>query len=282
MRCYILDDVPLSAAMAASVIGKLHTIECQAVHDSTALKALFAKAQPELLVLDYHLPGQNGLDLLLELQALYDFRRTCTIFLTHERDPKLALACLRHGVADYVTKPFDSHALRQLACRLIDQQGHINSLLDEENTPNSPPHIIDSALQSIDFHEALQNACRDALKYQTPLSLVCVRLGPKAGPEAYLDAADLFLMRCLRRAVATLYLQAPIQVPQAGLGCLLLRNTDHAEALYVCERLLGLFRQAVQEDPTWRRFSTQLYLNTSLFEPAREDCWEFYERVQKF
>lgn len=64
--------------------------------------------RPDLVVLDYMLPGKNGIDILTELRADPDFERLPVLMLTargQSRDRELAE---RAGVSRFMTKPFSN------------------------------------------------------------------------------------------------------------------------------------------------------------------------------
>ncbi|WP_299555094.1 response regulator [uncultured Tateyamaria sp.] len=64
--------------------------------------------RPDLVVLDYMLPGKNGIDILTELRADPDFHRLPVLMLTargQSRDRDLAE---RAGVSRFMTKPFSN------------------------------------------------------------------------------------------------------------------------------------------------------------------------------
>ena len=64
--------------------------------------------KPDLVVLDYMLPGKNGIDILTELRADPEFSRLPILMLTARgqgRDRELAE---RAGVSRFMTKPFSN------------------------------------------------------------------------------------------------------------------------------------------------------------------------------
>lgn len=56
----------------------------------------------DIILMDYFLPGQNGLDTTLQLRE--NGMTTPVIFLTVNRDFNLALAVMKAGVSDYIVK----------------------------------------------------------------------------------------------------------------------------------------------------------------------------------
>lgn len=72
--------------------------------------------RPDLMICDYQLPDQNGLDLLRALRR--EGWKQPMILITAEGSEALAVEALRLGVSDYLIKPFDPddllHALKRV------------------------------------------------------------------------------------------------------------------------------------------------------------------------
>lgn len=73
---------------------------------------LASELQPDLILLDIHLPDLDGFEVCNRLQASHKTRHIPIIFLTEMRERPDKLYGLRLGVIDYITKPFDVQELR--------------------------------------------------------------------------------------------------------------------------------------------------------------------------
>ena len=74
---------------------------------ATALNAIRAE-QPDLIVLDYMLPGRSGLEILTDLRSEAAFQDLPVLMLTakgQQRDRELAE---KAGVSRFMTKPFSN------------------------------------------------------------------------------------------------------------------------------------------------------------------------------
>lgn len=64
--------------------------------------------RPDLVVLDYMLPGKNGMDILTELRADPDFERLPILMLTARGQSRDREQAERAGVSRFMTKPFSN------------------------------------------------------------------------------------------------------------------------------------------------------------------------------
>lgn len=78
---------------------------------------LAKRIRPDLILMDIHLPGMDGLEATRRLRADPDFRTLPIIALTALAMPGDRERCLAAGATDYVTKPI---SLKKLAA-MIDQ-----------------------------------------------------------------------------------------------------------------------------------------------------------------
>jgi len=79
-----------------------------------ALEAVHVQS-PDLIILDLHLPGLDGMELCRILRAREGARRVPIIMLTARGGEEDRVSGLEAGADDYVTKPF---SLRELAARV--------------------------------------------------------------------------------------------------------------------------------------------------------------------
>ena len=70
------------------------------------------RGQPDLVLLDLHLPDADGLDLCKTLKSDPALRDIPVIFLTGNHDPEIEETGINLGAVDFVTKPFSTAVLR--------------------------------------------------------------------------------------------------------------------------------------------------------------------------
>jgi two-component system phosphate regulon response regulator PhoB len=89
--------------------------EVRGATDAEAARRLLQEALPDLVLLDWMLPGQSGLALAKALRADPRTRELPIIMVTARADEADRIAGLEALVDDYVTKPF---SLRELKARI--------------------------------------------------------------------------------------------------------------------------------------------------------------------
>lgn len=98
----VVEDEPSIASILTAYLEREGLRARQAGDGTTALQ-LFRLLRPDLVLLDIHLPGIDGLDIL---RAIRDESQTPIIMVTASADDVDKLLGLRLGADDYVVKPF--------------------------------------------------------------------------------------------------------------------------------------------------------------------------------
>jgi len=111
-RIAVVDDEPLTRETVADYLG-LHDFDVVALDGGAALRAEMARRVPDLVVLDLHMPGENGLSVLRWLKE--DEGGVPVIMLTSTASPIDRVVGLELGADDYLAKPAE---LRELVARI--------------------------------------------------------------------------------------------------------------------------------------------------------------------
>jgi DNA-binding response OmpR family regulator len=82
------------------------------------IRQLLAEHLPDLLLVDTHLPGQNGLDLVAELQTEAFLKQTKVFIISSLGYPEIVQKAVKIGASDFLVKPLDTDLLvaRILRC----------------------------------------------------------------------------------------------------------------------------------------------------------------------
>jgi len=87
------------------------------------LRDLLVQHIPELLLVDTHLPGQNGLDLVKELYAEGFLNRTKVFIISSLGYQEIVQKAVKAGASDFLVKPLDMDLLVTRILRLFNRLG---------------------------------------------------------------------------------------------------------------------------------------------------------------
>lgn len=109
-RILVVEDEPAIAELIA--INLRHAgFEVAIAHDAEAAQADIDRVLPDLVVLDWMLPGQSGLGLAKRWRGQGRTRDLPLIMLTARGEETDKIAGLDAGADDYLTKPFSTNEL---------------------------------------------------------------------------------------------------------------------------------------------------------------------------
>jgi DNA-binding NtrC family response regulator len=116
-RILIVEDEERMAAVVAAALARAG-YECEACASGPAALGALEARGADAVVTDWKMPGMDGFSLLRELRA----RRADlpVILLTAYGSVPSAVAAMREGAFDYVTKPFDNDELRAVVARALE------------------------------------------------------------------------------------------------------------------------------------------------------------------
>jgi DNA-binding NtrC family response regulator len=104
----LVDDEPAYRATMRRVLREWNFHVWEAEDGDQAL-AIVAGKTPDLILLDFKMPGKNGLEMVREFQAVIP--QVPIIMVTNDSDVKLVVNALRNGAYDYLLKPVDRDQL---------------------------------------------------------------------------------------------------------------------------------------------------------------------------
>jgi len=122
MKILIADDDNVSRLLLASNLRK-QGHEVVAVDDGLRALEAFHNGYFPMLILDWLMPGMDGLDLCRQVRKLQREHYTYIVLLTSLKGKSNYLEAMAAGVDDFMTKPFDAD---QLACRIHVAERIIN------------------------------------------------------------------------------------------------------------------------------------------------------------
>lgn len=103
-RILIVDDQPVSALFAARVLEGAGMVT-ERVENPLAVLDVLQRLNPDLVVMDLHMPGASGIELTRIIRDHARFADLPIVFLSVELDPDQQLNALRVGGDDFLAKP---------------------------------------------------------------------------------------------------------------------------------------------------------------------------------
>jgi CheY-like chemotaxis protein len=117
----VVDDDPQIRDLIGSVFRK-NGLPCALTGGPEEARAYLAKPEFDvaLILLDWEMPGQSGLEFLSELKNNRQYKYIPVMMVTARSAAEDVQAGTRAGAFFYLTKPFDSRILKQLATSAMD------------------------------------------------------------------------------------------------------------------------------------------------------------------
>ncbi|MBI4408500.1 MAG: sigma-54-dependent Fis family transcriptional regulator [Gemmatimonadetes bacterium] len=117
IRVLVVDDEPGMLEVCRDTLGQLPDLEVELEGESARAAERLAQESWDLLITDIRMPGLGGVE-LLELARQHD-PQLAVLMLTAYPAIETAVASMKLGAADYITKPFLPEDLRtRVACLL--------------------------------------------------------------------------------------------------------------------------------------------------------------------
>jgi two-component system, sensor histidine kinase and response regulator len=239
-RVLIVDDDKLSQALLQRSLEEAGYVVLLATDGESALQMIGAD-RPDLVLLDYLLPGLDGLAILK--QARQQYPEMAIVFMTAYGSEDVAVQALRQGADDYLIKPFrpwgvaavveenlEKGRQRRLTRSLIEELNRSNQRLREQQQELQSQN---KALQELDqLREDLLSMVVHDLKNPLAVMITATELmGEDFGPV--MDEEQQSVLTSSRRASTQLMSLVnnllDVQRLEAGRMPLLLEDLDLKE-----------------------------------------------------
>ena len=112
MRVLIADDEATTRHLIQATLGGWGFEVLVAVDGREALRVLQGSRGPEIAMLDWMMPGIDGLEVCRQMRATMPNAATYIILVTVRGGLENVVRGLEAGADDYITKPFDPRELR--------------------------------------------------------------------------------------------------------------------------------------------------------------------------
>lgn len=112
IRALVADDDPITATALAGALRRLDLEVSVAPDGALAWQIIEGANQPSLAIVDWMMPGVDGLELCRRIRQAPAHAHMYVLLLTARDSRADIVAGLEAGADDYLVKPFDVHELR--------------------------------------------------------------------------------------------------------------------------------------------------------------------------
>jgi two-component system phosphate regulon response regulator PhoB len=117
-RLLIVDDDPMTCRLVKIQL-EMEGFVCQTLSDPERALEVIAEESPALVLVDFHLGTQGGLDLLQTIRSRAEYSRLPVVVMSatdYQRESKLA------GASGFVLKPFSWEDIATTIQEVLDRQ----------------------------------------------------------------------------------------------------------------------------------------------------------------
>src|SRR5215468_6685758 len=105
---YVVDD-DASVRDALSLVLSLEGYHVCGFAEGNSFLAAIRQRQPDCIILDVHMPGRSGLDILKELRNQHS--AVPLFIISGQGDIPMAVDAIKNGALDFIEKPFQAATL---------------------------------------------------------------------------------------------------------------------------------------------------------------------------
>jgi two-component system response regulator FixJ len=120
---YLIDDDDAVRASLHGLLSLRSDLVVRNFRSGDQFLERVAELESGVLLLDYHMPGKNGIEVLQQLGAPSP-ARFLTIVLTGEGNIDIAVQAMKAGAFDFLEKPYKADALMEAIDKAFDRLEH--------------------------------------------------------------------------------------------------------------------------------------------------------------
>jgi two-component system, cell cycle response regulator len=210
MKILAAEDNPISQSMLRSMLTKWGYEVLTAADGDEAWNILQTAEAPRMAILDWMMPGQDGVEVCRRLRAAAAEPYTYILLLTARSDSQDLVEAIDAGADDYLTKPFNSSELRarlRAGRRIVELQEQLleaQEALRERATHDGLTGLYNRVAILDILRQELARATREPLPFTILMAdldhfkEINDRHGHQAGDEVLREAARRMkkTMRC--------------------------------------------------------------------------------------
>ncbi|KQZ47770.1 transcriptional regulator [Rhizobium sp. Root149] len=119
MRIFLIDDSRSMIAAMQQAIASLDNVEVIAFLEPVKALGSLAEEKPDLILVDYSMPGMSGIDVIRQVRATPETASVPVIMVTSNTETGLKMAAMEAGATEFLSKPFDQSELKIRVSNLL-------------------------------------------------------------------------------------------------------------------------------------------------------------------
>jgi len=119
MDLCVIEDNAVNLRVLKGVTSSVPGWNVEGFQCPLAALARCAETVFDLVLLDYQMPGLNGIEVIRRLRGMIGFLNVPIVMITADHDRDLRIASIRAGATDFLNKPIDPEELRVRAANLL-------------------------------------------------------------------------------------------------------------------------------------------------------------------
>lgn len=114
MKILVIDDSQVMRNLHKNILKESNIPEESILEAEDGSKAMNLAAHDEMnmFLVDWNMPGLNGLEFTKAIRAMDEYKRTPIIMITSEAAKYNVVEAIEAGVTDYIVKPIQGNILR--------------------------------------------------------------------------------------------------------------------------------------------------------------------------
>ena len=109
MLVAIVDDTPLNLTLMEKLVGRVGGCQAECFAEPLAALDWCERNEPDLIIVDYMMPGIDGIEFIRRIRALRDHDDLPILMVTANNERRTRYDALEFGANDFLNKPIDPH-----------------------------------------------------------------------------------------------------------------------------------------------------------------------------
>jgi putative two-component system response regulator len=129
MAVVIVDDSATNLVVLKHLSASVHSSDTVTFSDPKAAVAYLAKHQAEIVIVDFSMPGMNGIEFISAVRRQPRHAETPIVMVTQTSDREIRMRALDAGATDFLSKPVDPSEFKARVKNLLKLQAAISNKL---------------------------------------------------------------------------------------------------------------------------------------------------------